>query len=156
MFSAKNNVFSSAVAAGAVIALNLLVSGCASTKGGPGVVVGNATENIFSEAVITAGTNVYSFAEIDAFSVSQSKKRISAFSKIVSVEWASGSGVKGKRSITLGKELLDYPGQIQFQVDSKGVVKVFTAPAKASGDSVLPWSLPADWEGTPSIPGMNQ
>ena len=156
MFWAKNNLVASVLTVGAVIALNLLVSGCASIKGGPGVVVGNATENIFSEAVITAGTNVYSFGEIEAFSVSQSKKRISAFSKIVSVEWASGNGAKGKSSITMGKELLDYPGQIQFQVDSKGVVKVFTAPVKTSGDSVLPWSMPADWEGTPSIPGMNQ
>ena len=152
----KNNARASTLLAVVLMALIPLLSGCISSKASAGLVVGNATENVFRSAAIRAGTNLYTYGAIESFTVSPAKKRASALSEQVTVEWVSGDGAKGQRSVTLTKGLLDYPGRIQFQVDGDGVVKVFTAPAKTSGDSVLPWSMPANWEGAPSIPGMNQ
>lgn len=151
----KNRVVGYLFAIFAVALSNLFIVGCVSTKSGPSVLIGNATEKQLENAVIKSGSENYSFDRIAAFNVSAPELRLSELAERVTVEWRCSDGQEGRSSVALGKDLRDYKGQIQFQVDAEGAVKVFTAPVESSSDSALPWSMPANWEGSPTIPGMN-
>ncbi len=155
MFSCRNRGWRVSVALVAATVCNLFIVGCVSTSSGPAVLVGNATEQRLVKAVIRSGEQSYSFDGIEAFEVSPPEVRLSELANRVTVEWRSEDGQQCSGSVVLGKDLRDYRGQIQFQVDAEGVVKVFTAPAESASESELPWSMPANWEGAPTIPGMN-
>jgi len=134
----------------------LTASGCVSTVRGPTLMVGNATDSIISRAVlITESGQNYSFNNIVPYSVSGGTSRTTPLSSDMRVEWQCIGGISNSSTLNISEDILDFNGWIQFQIDSSGAVKVFTAPMEDSGNSVLPWSMPASWEGAPSIPGMN-
>jgi len=131
------------------------VWGCISVPSGPRIVIGNATESHVAEATLASGVRAYQFSDIGPFSVSASKPRTEAFQESLTLAWMTREGIRKSQTIELGKELLDYSGHMQFEISADGGVRVFTAPSEDGGDSVLPWSMPANWEGAPTIPGMN-
>lgn len=130
-------------------------SGCISRHSGPAVHVGNATDQSLTEVRLISGEDTYTFSSIGAFNVSAPVARHAALAEKVLLEWISEGGIKGCSEVSLSDVLRNFGGNMQFEVNSGGIVKVFTAPAADRGSSVLPWSMPASWEGSPTIPGMN-
>lgn len=134
----------------------LCAAGCLSTVKAPTLVVGNATESLISHVALTTESGqIYSFKDIPPHSVSSGSTRISALTPEIRVEWKFLPDGSNSLDISISEHIQDFNGWIQFQIDSKGAVKVFTAPMDDAEGSVLPWSMPASWEGAPSIPGMN-
>lgn len=156
MFSRpERNCISPAVCLCLMLCL-MLSGGCITTRRGPTLVVGNATETLISSAVLITGTGQkYVFKEIVPFSVSAAAARTSPLTNNMKLQWQSATGGSSIAELTMPCDILDFEGWIQFQIDSKGGVRVFTAPVQDADNSVLPWSMPASWEGAPSIPGMN-
>jgi hypothetical protein len=136
-------------------AVTVLCQGCVSRASGPSLYVGNATEQSLADVRLVSGEETYTFASIAAFTVSTPAARREALAEKVLLAWTAEDGVKGCTEVRLSDELRNFGGNMQFEVNGGGIVKVFTAPAAERGSSMLPWSMPASWEGAPTIPGMN-
>ncbi len=150
MFLYSKRLFQASVLA---LAVGLL-AGCASVGSMPSLVIGNATEQKIEGVVVVSGGDTLDFGTVAPLAVSFPHARLAPLEGTVTIRWVSG-GTQKSRKVKLGDELRNYGGHMQFEVNVNDVVKVFTAPVEKSGDSVLPWSMPANWEGSPSIPGMN-
>lgn len=140
-----------------ISALLFVVSaGCATSRNGSGLILGNATDSAIQVAEVVDGSKSYAFADIQPYGVSGSVRRKDALSQQLTVRWGSGSSTTAVQLVTVPERLRDYEGLLQLQIDSDGAVKLFAMPLKKKRESVLPWGLPANWEGTPAIPGLDQ
>jgi hypothetical protein len=140
----------------AVTFLACLLSGCATVRE-PRIIVGNASEEALERAILRSEGAVYEFARIDPHVSTAGQPLRDKLPGRYEVSWKTAGGREFVTNITVNSTLpKGFKGTIEFQIDRKWNVSVFLQAQESGSGSDMPWSTPANWEGTPMIPGMNQ
>jgi len=140
----------------ASIVFACLLSGCATVRE-PRIIVGNASEEFLERAVLRSEGAVYEFAKIEPHVNTVGQPLRDKLPGRYEVSWKTAGGKEFSTNITVNSKLpKGFKGTIEFQIDRKWNVSVFLQAQESANGSDMPWSTPANWEGSPMIPGMNQ
>jgi len=132
------------------------LGGCVAVKEPRGLTLENATGQRLESASLTVSGLRYVFPSMAPHSGGTYMAFDSALTGRVDVVWVA-DGKAGTAAVELpGPVPAGFQGQICFQIEESGEVRVFISPAHARRGSELPWGIPAGWEGSPSVPGLNR
>lgn len=131
--------------------------GCATISGRPTVEIGNASDGMVCEVSIEAGTDKYSFDSVSPHSTSKPQILKAYLGDKTLLSWRETTGTVFSVTIATSNSIpKEFSGRIQFQIDENHAVTLFGLPSGTGGGSDLPWNIPAQWEGSPMIPGFNR
>lgn len=137
-----------------VLLLGILVFwGCASNAPGYYLTVENSGDIVLESVSVTFGSDRYEFGDILPHAVAKTQRYRSSSMDASRLEWHTQGGVS--KTATLNAESPESARAVFHYVIGKGGdTKLFIIDKTKELISDLPWSTPAQWEGSPTIPGL--
>ncbi|WFB34601.1 hypothetical protein P3T73_10550 [Kiritimatiellota bacterium B12222] len=138
--------------------LALILSGCA-TGAKYQVNVGNDNPEwpVQNVQVLLDDKTEYEFARIAPSKVAAAKPKKGEIPKEVTVTWQDVNGEKFEAVMVIDTTMIrpDFKGQLVLAITVENTVTITEVPSEGKELSTMPWAMPESWEGSVSIPGMD-
>jgi hypothetical protein len=135
-----------------------LLTSCATNRANYQVNVGNGNSSLPVQNVElklndkTQGE----FAVIAPNKVAAAKPRKGVLPESLTVSWQDASGEKFVETVKLDSTTRpDFKGQLVLEITKENTLTITEVPSSGAELSTMPWAMPENWEGSISIPGMD-
>ncbi|MBT3297212.1 MAG: hypothetical protein HN919_12030 [Verrucomicrobia bacterium] len=141
-----------------VITCAAVAGGCFTARRAPLLIVANASGHVVSHvSVETDGATLYTAPSIDSHSAAHKQRFRPSAARTSSIRWTRQGGETVERTVQLEPPSpKTFRGKIYIQIETNATAKVFFLEDTNIDKGVLPWTARESWEGSPSIPGLNQ
>jgi hypothetical protein len=141
------------------VSLLLLLSGCMSNAAKFQVNVGNGNPSLPVQhvKVFVDGKEQSEFLVIAPNKMAAGKPQKGNLPETMTVVWKDAEGKDFQETVRLEVNMTrpDFTGQLVLEITEKNTVTLTEVPSSGKELSVMPWAMPEAWEGSVSIPGMN-
>jgi hypothetical protein len=84
-------------------------------------------------------------------------RRIERIPATIRLKWKNAEGHPFDKTVTPKLKIpRPFRGELYVKISPAGGADIYVYPTFDPEESSIPWGKPADWEGSPSIPGLNQ
>lgn len=139
--------------------LLLTLSGCMSTAANYQVNVGNGNPALPVQQVkvFVDGKEQSEFPVIAPNKMAAGKPRKGSLPETMTVVWRDAEGNPFQETVRLATHETrpDFKGQLVLEITEKNQLTLTEVASSGKELSVMPWAMPEAWEGSVSIPGMN-
>jgi hypothetical protein len=141
-----------------IITCATMAGGCFTARRSPYLIVANASEHTVSNVSVESGeTTLYAVPSIDSHAAAHKQRFTPSSARTSRIRWTRQGGEIVTRTVQLDPPSSQtFRGRIFIQIEANSHAKVFFLEDTDTEKGVLPWTARESWEGSPSIPGLNQ